>query len=251
MNSVQALERSSRLNEPRRAERAITPDGAASSDLYEEVLSPTRGGRKSIATEPKDRTRLAGAAIDQMMTFWAMSSTPMRDELRMVTPKIEPLDQVEIVPRRVTFVPHEGYLALVEQWPPLFDSPNDAMRSVDVTSPWEAVQRDLIELQIEWEGTPHTPPSEQALRDLDTVISVLPLNGVMPDVEIDDGNGEITLAWRNLEANKFISLVIPGDQSVMFLAQLDDPIVERILLTSGGDLHLFKHFQSDAVVRFL
>lgn len=251
MNSVQELQRNSLLNRPRRAERSITIDGQTATDLYEQVLPRVWAEPKPILVDSKGAITPTDSSVEKMMTYWALSSTPITAAPKVTPAKAETLDQVMIGSRRSSFSSDDAYLALAGHWSPLFDQSVDEARATEVPSPWEAVQRDLISLQTDWEGTEHTAPSEQALRDLDTVISVLPMNAVMPDVEIDDGNGEITLAWRNLGGNQFISIVIPGNQSVMFLAQLDNPVVERVSLTGGGDLSLFRHFQSEIVARVL
>jgi hypothetical protein len=250
MISVQEVERDSRLNKPRRAKRSITIDGPTAVDVYAE-LSPRswidpRGNAPEVTDIDMSLGR--GAAVETMMTYWAHSSEPQSDNLKLIPPKIQPIEPVLFGSRRVSISAADAYTALTAKWLSLYEGLLEDVQTTESPSPWEAVQRDLITLQQDWENTPYTPPSEQALRDLDTVISVLPLDAVMPDVEIDDSNGEITLAWRNLADNTFVSIVVPGDQSVMLLAQGPEIIAERMSLAAGGDLELLKRLHSDGIV---
>ena len=79
---------------------------------------------------------------------------------------------------------------------------------------------DLILVQIgrlppEWAGSGSLAPSDNALRDVAAVLTCLPPNTPMPELEVDPEDGYINLLWRMKDNSRIFVLTFAGAGAVI------------------------------------
>lgn len=100
---------------------------------------------------------------------------------------------------------------------------------------WEDVRRELQALQTAWEDTDFIAPSAQCLRDLDLVLTILPTRARMPDIEVHDDTGRLTLSWRRDGVEGFVVIDLPGNDTAICVARTHRDVAEQFELDGAGE----------------
>lgn len=100
-----------------------------------------------------------------------------------------------------------------------------------VVSAYEATQfgvpdrvvAELEKLSDGWAGEGSLAPTPATIQDVDLVLSALPASSIMPDIEVDDDDGVVTLRWMTTQQTKSCALVFRGDGRVTGVFSTIDP----------------------------
>ena len=90
----------------------------------------------------------------------------------------------------------------------------------------ERIRIQLGRLRDGWCGPGSIAPTTETLSDLDRLLGTLDQGYFLPEVEVDQDTGHLTLRWDSKISSKCISLILKGNGNVLFIeSQLnDDPI---------------------------
>jgi hypothetical protein len=90
------------------------------------------------------------------------------------------------------------------------------------TSPlggWPAISENILKmlgrLKDGWAGPGSRRPSEDVLKNLQAVVSLLPGDTKGPDVDVDEEDGDVTLRWWSQGKERTFSLVFTGNDHVI------------------------------------
>ena len=101
-------------------------------------------------------------------------------------------------------------------------SPMYAVPSMFLT--WmEKLRRDLGRLQDGWCGEGSLSPSPQVLADFDHLTAALPLGAGLPEAEVDESTGFVTLRWAPPNQLAGVSFVLRGDGNALCVTTRYDP----------------------------
>jgi hypothetical protein len=98
-------------------------------------------------------------------------------------------------------------------------STSDLAEAADNVGGWmteaERIVRELGRLERGWAGADAEPPLPEAINDVEAVARMLPPDTTTPNVEVDDGDGYISLRWRRSDDNGSFALVFNGKHQVI------------------------------------
>ena len=101
----------------------------------------------------------------------------------------------------------------------------------------EKIQRDLERLRDGWAGQDSKAPSSQTLTDFERLVSALPSDIRLPEVEVDDETGYVTLRWSSPIVG--LSFVLRGSGKALFVrTTVGQPtVVSSRTFDLGPDTH--------------
>lgn len=94
------------------------------------------------------------------------------------------------------------------------------------------IAADVARLSVDWDGQGGLAPSEQTVRSIESVASLLPPQTRAPEAEVDGGDGSVSLRWFGADGASVFSLTISNFEIVGVLTGVNRP-VEGWRLTRG------------------
>jgi hypothetical protein len=79
----------------------------------------------------------------------------------------------------------------------------------------ERTRRDLERLADGWCGEGSAAPSESVFSDLDRLLEALPENTTVPQVEVDQDTGAVTLRWQRDGLDRALSFIVKGTGQII------------------------------------
>lgn len=124
-----------------------------------------------------------------------------------------------------------------------FTRPPSEGRSASFSKRVERHRSDLERLTDGWCGAGSLAPSAPVLSDLDALLSALPEDTAVPEIEVDEDSGKVTLRWQPEQAARALSFVINGSGNILAIMTTlgDEPLVSS---------RVFNVKAIDAVTRF-
>jgi hypothetical protein len=124
-------------------------------------------------------------------------------------------------------------------------SPASVAKRAGVLGELERLQRDLDRLQDGWAGPGSRAPSDKAKRNVERLLSILPDIAHVPEVEVDEDGGDITLRWPGATT---LAFVLRGNDRVLIVkTKVDDrPVVNSKSFNVGEEASIMRYVSDDA-----
>lgn len=81
----------------------------------------------------------------------------------------------------------------------------------------QAVLEEVGRLKDGWAGPASIAPKAGAVRDIQSVVALLPIGTKKPSVEVDPSDGEVKLAWRSSTEPRSLAISISGDRKARII----------------------------------
>lgn len=99
------------------------------------------------------------------------------------------------------------------------------------------IAQDLSRLQNGWAGEGSVPPTPAAIRDLLSVVMLLPTVISEPETEVDPDDGSVVLRWANEESSETFSLTFFGKGEVAgYLSSSAKMPAWKVRVTDGSQI---------------
>lgn len=118
------------------------------------------------------------------------------------------------------------------------DEPSAFVRGMD------RIIQSLGRLQDGWNGDESRAPNEATVSQVQALLGVIPPKASLPDVEVEEDTGSVTLRWANPTSETVFSFVIAPDGSALAVKTTVGPET-RVSSTRFG------HGETGAVARYL
>lgn len=127
--------------------------------------------------------------------------------------------------------------------------PASIAKRAGVLGELERLQRDLDRLQDGWAGPGSIAPSDQAKRNVERLLSILPGIAHVPEVEVDEDCGDITLRWPGAKTLAFV--LRENDRVLIVKTKVDDrPVVNSKSFNVGEEASIIRYVSDDAEETF-